>query len=1277
MSDYETLLAQARAKRDGQINVTPASDDLTVSQPVTPANDQLPEGAEDRSLLNRSVRRFGQDILATPALAALPRAGIAYAQYLGGINDTFEEGVMTPEAAELYRITQTSQNPDAVNAAGNQLAAMGDDVMRPVMKWSKDWYDWGGEVAGVQNNADGSVPLDEELGGIGLSAAVAIPTGGASLLGRGLGIGGRMANSTAIKVALRAAELATPVTIGPTKANIAANAAVGVALNDAMRYATNEQTATSAVLGLDDDHLPGGSEFDETDAAVTGGAILGTAALSLALGRGSRGRIARAADNFGNNGNIAGSKAPTGKLPQDNPVDVGKRANASVLDENATIKEAVNLTRGASKAQEMDDLIRSHTGNTIDAQIDRAYKLGTLSQDGSVKFNKPINVVRENYSKMDKQQKTTANAVYRALDEIENRKRPGVAATMSESTEELQRRVDVGMRDPMVRTFVNDVDDVMRTMSKWRRAEGVISAGQARREAARGYYMPHVDAEVKPTLTERIADKAGEAFMPRRTDKLTDAIASREQQRKGGIRDLKNISEVFDEYLQKQMREVNKNRVQRELLKNISDRKVTGKEHVLVRWKKPGLNRQTGQFNKQNAGPGEIEVLEDGVKSVYEVGDPRLYRALQFRPRMAIPVLNQMRKYYQMGTTGSFNPMFAPMSAVYDMTFAALGTKTDLITGPVDAALKRAGAPDSVRKLLAGPTRVADIPITYMQGVFHGLYGRRLQMQAQHLAEIAAESGARLDKEHAARAAETFMNSMYGTIHRYGRTGGLLVDYATELDTMRTGMKKHITDSNAVQWYNHLFDTIRDGMQMGMFARNYANELYDMRRAVRGNVDGLTEKQIMKLANKTRQISADPTRHGASGFVGAVTTATPYGNIILQSIGHLVHNMMTNRAAWSVAGFLGATKYFMTTQMSDEQRAHYEQSMPTYDRVGFMPLPLGESVDDMMYVPLGPELGSVVSVAGDVLDGMLRSDQELQVATGMERIQAAIGDLIGFSAPPGIAAPLALMAGTPPRPEDLLKGEPLFREAELHGGIEERRGIALNDGWVSDRIHSTISSAFGTAGRAFIDTVEALLDHPSGSLSGEAWDRAMDVAVYSQARQKPAQAVGTLWGNRVTTNDPRVTPLSDKAYEVDKAMKRADVMFRALDPDYDQALDADIPMSPFQQLEQVMQDPQLQYEAQLVNEYFNSPDHKDIMAEIGQLHKAVKRTRGNPKVPIEQLNKTVNLLNDETNKRYREILRNYDKFETYIREQTQNPNWTITDFVDRAVTSAYTADPSQ
>lgn len=1335
------LIEAARAKEAQTQTVAPVAPAMTpVTQPTTeqpttniPPIDKpvIASDEGERNLVNRSLRRAGQDILASPGVVALPRLAIAGAQYGLGYNETFAEGLLDD-----------------------------DGELRPVVKFAADLYDWAGGFVDAQDNEDGSIPLDEEIGGVAIGSLATLPILPARLAG--LGANAASKAGKAATVALKAAELVTPVTLvqrgatrGQIAANVAANMAIGTAITEVGRGLVDEVTLTETVLGLDEDNEygEGKTELGLDDAAAFGA---GAAAVSLALGRGNtRVRdVLRKAQ-----GGPADRTTELGELPTDTARDAARLAESRLADEQQTMVEAVRATRGDKAAEEADDLIKSYTGDTIDNQIERMMTLGVLSRDGSVRFHKPVQMVMQEINTMDKTKRTALNQTAAALNELSNRRRK-LLPSNNQTTSQLQQIANLHLNDPQIRRIIDDVTKMMNTASTFRRDMGMITEAQRRTEVSRGFYMPQIYKQVDPEASP--IDKATQftrsLFTNQRTadERFQLAINARERQRGGGMMPMKNFDEAFIEYMGNLVQAANDNHVRREVLKLVADQRVMrkGRNRTLVRkvteieqtpkqaakadarykkqmdeynsqlqkyeedmkrytilrtnWlhnkelndnldnvakafgrarndnlrkikrpkqpvrpKAPVKPKPPKRVEKGDAGSaGRVTVRENGEDVTYLVGDRRLLHALQMHPRMSIPIANTMRKFYQQFTTGYLNPTFAPMTAVYDMTMAGLGIHArKSVSGPIDAALKRQGVPDNIREALAGIVRTADLPITYMDGVFKNIKGKQLQIRAQQLMETAARTGHPVDQQKALDAANVFMNSLYGTMHRYGRAGGM---FSEELDDLaRAQNVLQIFDPSNLRFtaYGRFLDSVRDGMSMGLFARNYAEESIAQSLRLNRPIGPLPEKDIARIARNTRAALADPTRQPANQALNATLSTIPYGNVVVQSLSHLAYHMMTNRAAWSVGATIIGARLVFTGMMNDEQRSVYEREMPEWERIMYMPIPIGDGANDFIKVPLGHELGTLSAIGAEVMQGMIDADNDLRVISTPRRATNALLDLLGFAQPTIAGVGYAAVTGQQFNPRRMARSGLVPEENDLYG-VTQQRGIGADDGFVGDRMAAIVHHAMGTTGKFLLNTLEAITDHPAGAFSSEAMDQALGVATYEIGRQPVVRTTAMLFNKEVTKPGARVSPLSDKAYRVDKALRHAAEFVVALNPDTSSTLDADIESNPFQMLPQHIKDQDLIQQAQLVNDYFSAVEHRLVLEEISNIHQSYKRTVNNPKIPPGTLNTTLRELNDRLAERYTELLSNYGEFETYMRDVTNNDQWTVDKFIDEAIADA-------
>ena len=218
---------------------------------------------------NKNIR-FGQNAVAE--IASLPGAA-------PGVVGIVEAGVRAGITAASSESTDNLLARSIASDSGRQKLDIGLDPNTPPeiaalvlntfdpeadinwgLRGAIEWYDFGSELAGIERTP-GEVPLDEEIFGIVASAFVGLPRAAISqvtmrmsqIAGRtaALQFAERMATSRAGRIGIRTAEIATPITLPLTPANIVVNAAAATGINDAIRTLTDETSLinyASAIL---------------------------------------------------------------------------------------------------------------------------------------------------------------------------------------------------------------------------------------------------------------------------------------------------------------------------------------------------------------------------------------------------------------------------------------------------------------------------------------------------------------------------------------------------------------------------------------------------------------------------------------------------------------------------------------------------------------------------------------------------------------------------------------------------------------------------------------------------------------------------------------------------------------------------------------------------------------------------------------------------------------------------------------------------------------------
>lgn len=1264
-------------------------DDDIVTENVQSDVQSDAEMPDERSLLNRSVRRGAQDILSTPGtiLGTLPAAVSAVVDWkLRGTVDSWGEGMLNEDARELYRIKEDeSHSVHERQVAEYLLAQQGNDALRDGARIGLDMYEWAGEVVDAQDAADGSIPMDEQIGGVGLTSALTLPL--APL--RAVGIAGQVAQRTALgtvrNAALRGAEFMTPVTIvqrGSTAKQIAAaqviNGTVGIGIDQAARGLMGEETLfTEPEYAPDDDGLPGFGG----DELLTTGAIVGTGALGIAAIT-QPGRLRRMVTDVGNPSqriidaqNAADAAArsipversePTmrvGKAVPTTAREVAQDVGGYIFDDKAIIRNAAERV-GVIGTQEVDDTVRTLTGASLTDQVRRAYEFGDY---GANVRGPAINNWKQEFGTLSARDKATFDMAYEAADELARRQR-GIRSLPNLSEADLHARFQRGQSNPATNKLIRDYREIMRSFSQLRYKRGIIDEDQLTREMSdRNFYMRNVEQETFDSVWERVASlpKRGAAMFRKHIGTAPEEM----QATQGGMEAKIRPSEILDQYSTRQLRNINYNEARRQILQTLSGKTLTNKPRTIV-------------VNKQRKGSADtartITVFDGGRKLSYEIGDARLHTALQFRPRYTIPLASDLRRWMQMGTTGNLNPLFLPISLLNDLGAGLLGMRThNMVSGHFDAAMKRVleGAGMSpelanrVRNVMAGPTRLADTPLTLVEGLWEGAKGRWLEAATTSVQSIAQKSGNPVDIAKANRALERFYNTRYARMQESGYApNAFVVDYDNANNAM-TNMVNGARRNRVWRSYTNMLETVREAYRMGIFSRNVA---FDEARLGRT----LPKDRISRIAGEVRELGSDITKQSTSQVLNAALSTVPFGNTILQSTAHLLNHLFTNPAAWSVATTIVGMRTVSNMTMSQEARDYVNTQIPDYARSDTMYIEVeredGEPFDPHKHleaIHLSPELGMVTGLATDLFDAMLTEaglverDDAPGATTIAQRTAYMLGELIGFTTPPLVNMGAHAMDMGPVDMASAMRGDGLFRAPRMDSGQADQRGYGLDGGWIGDRIANMLNTAFGTAGRTVSAGLEAAIDHPSGTLTADAWADAMDVMKYEYVdRQKVGQ-----WLTDAEKALPRSTPRANTAHNLDRGLEEAATLARIAVPNISEYADADLYAGQsFQLMVEQLDDVKLAQQAEYLHRYLLSPMHQHDMEAVGQAKIRQHRIRGSFEGTAQERVKMLNDINADVQERFDRVLSNYSDLEHAMADISDDPEWTLDKFLRSA-----------
>lgn len=1232
-----------------------------------PVQENAPAQAEqpDRGLFNRTLRRGGADLIgAVPSLLAIPTAGRAlFDRWVSGTAGSFNEGMMTEEGRKDFRLLNDPNVSDAEKAVvGQRFAERGNDNLRFGARVAMDTYEWAEGVADALRNEDGSIPLDETVGSIGLTSALTLPL----LPARGVALAGQTASKSAMAASkigsalTRAAEVTTPFTIVEKGASVkriaglqATNAAVGLGIDTVMREANNENSIYKAMTGQDLDVDAEGLPGYATEAAVVGGAITGAALIGL--------RPGRASSALKRINELPGGRPvkQLGPVEARNPVQWVNDYVGHLTDDKQIVRSAVERTTDTVTADDVDATIRATTGNAMPGVITRAYDFGDY---GFGVKGVPVNAFDDAYKQLGKQDNGIDRQMlfmqgYEAADELSRRARSkGQIRNEIGTTSELLLRKKRAQADPEVKALMDRYSDMMQAGLKVARNSGIIDEEVFKELSARKYYMHNVQFDDGGTIWDKIMNTTrGRPFMSASRDVAGPDAFKKAQA--GGMTKKVQAPEVGHDYIRSILTHANNNASRTKVVDTLSGKVQRGGKNLIVQKKAKG---------QEGAGQHEVSIYRNGKRETYMVGDSRIANALMFRPRMVVPGVNTMRRFFQSGTTGAFNPSFAPISAIFDAGAMMLGVRNQhSVSGHFDQVLRAMGMPVIARQALAGITRPAELPANFVEGLWHGVSGRWKHATARQAQIIAERTGHEFDIDRADELMERFYRSRYGQMMRSGGAHSTLGEDFTEATGAVERLVQSATDTSGIRGYMGMLESVRDAFRMANFSRNFASET---NRAGRP----LSREEINRIARHTRESGSDIGKQSGSQLTNAFLSAVPYGNTILQSTTHLVKHMLSNPAAWSVGAAVGGYRYLLESMQTDEAREWIDANMPDYRRTPNIVVQIGgrepgtfDPDKHLELVPLSPELGFVSMLTAGIMDNIINTERpELVTDRSLwERAMSSSADLVGF----GVDFVPSLITTTLGMGRidfsAAMQGRELLRQPREDSGIDDFRGHGLTGGYMTDYMADVLNTSFGTAGRLLADMGEAALDQPSSAPDGTAWDAAMDVVMHNFVK---GQQVGQ-WLTDAAKPQPRSTPLANKVYEMDRGLEQAAAFSRALVPGSESTNDADLfGGQSFQIMAMNMNDRGLAMQAYILHQYLNNDVHSHDMESIGQLKIRQHRVRGDKEGTLQQRNTALNDLNEEISQRMTRVMTNWDEVEQRMIDISGDEDWSLDKFLRRA-----------
>lgn len=350
-----------------------------------------------------------------------------------------------------------------------------------------------------------------------------------------------------------------------------------------------------------------------------------------------------------------------------------------------------------------------------------------------------------------------------------------------------------------------------------------------------------------------------------------------------------------------------------------------------------------------------------GIKH-YKVDDPVIRSTLMYQPQRSIPVFNSMRRAYQNMTTGLLQPLFSLRAFTYDA-----------LSLPAVSGTRKAG-------LL--PAELSGIDVTALPGSVYGI-GRglagNLKAGSSTLLNDSLRENGRLvqmfGQQNVQRLADvmasSYEKSTLSILERYGGVSGGKYSHTADISQIEKAIKDYAPELTGhskgahtfVRGYRALLDSVQNGARLHYAAMNYK--------------PGMSEKDVLKLMKDVRDLTGDFAVQGSSPKIRGFNTASPYSNVMIQSLARHAKMMKDHPgkyASWIATGVVMPAAYIMqrAAELGPEYIDHMMNELTPEQRAGgFVWYHEGRDPQQYTYIPIPPEFGLFLGMATEGIDALM------------------------------------------------------------------------------------------------------------------------------------------------------------------------------------------------------------------------------------------------------------------------------------------------------------------
>lgn len=1139
--------------------------------------------------IEQGFRQGARDIAMTPAIPSMVW-GLTGAALESAVDDEdFAKSMLNDEGQALWDEWEAGDE-----AKGAQLFNNMGDYQRSGVKFMSEWFEQMGDTMGVADRDFSETPVEEEVIGILTSSFVGLPAGMVRSFGRHmvaeLGEGAieraqKMASTKTARAVTRVSELATPMTLPLTPGNVAANAAVGIGINDVMRYATGADTALGkaidagadlpAALAAEPD-IPGDPDVQTTPPQIgdvpvnlmgmdlsglgqaaaenPGGTILTGAGLAAAAVTGMA--VLRRPDRMRRilTGDEPASPPPTGELAP----NLARQAETELVDSEAPIVhlfddmvEAAGTTAQAvEKREETLDYLRTMTRQGGEVRADMAVFEGVKPLTPGKRYKNSYQEIRGAFDgelSQDARKILTegmmADDIRWSIDNGRGNPSRWTPAQLKEKSDLLEQNPQLHKYRDAYRTHTQEVLEQVHK-------SGRITKDQYKEMKSRPY-VPNIRAD-QPEHGGRLSGLLGS-----NRDFENQYVDPFQKFRKGDVMDFMDPVDALELYERSATRGMLENAARVQVIKQFNSlRKQIGSDKLKEMFPNGSpIVKRTKKSDAVNEGR-LIEVWQNGKREQWEVGDPHLHNALQLTPHSALHVLSDMRRLTQIGTTGELNPAFSVTTAPFiDGFFSSLMRKRHQVGGTLDRitgshALRQSDnlAARALGEVGGAATALPDVLGNIAAGIVRGTYDEGVRAMAKSLNDgyLKAGLGKLMPESMVKGMSLKAANMMHKTMSYQMKSNGFAPGrFSEQLGDMNASAfdraYQGLFNNPGLKQYRGVLENVRNSYRLSFYSQQYHKYIRQ----------GLSEeKASVRAAREAREIGSDPSRAGQSKLINQATSTIPYANVGVQAIGTFSRAMTDPRRA-SIALQMVSHGAYMTAALGGLATVGglewWYNEVPDRERARGLPL-INPAVladpdyvfnpDDVIMIDIGPEaavLRAGMMAGMEYMSGMSSPQQaaDPRIQAHMAELGEAAKTIAPWGVPTAANTVLAVTGFGPIQPNRFSANRGLFAEDISGTGMQGgEREFNANGGVMSDYVADVLTATLGGAGKSLSDGVEQFEGHKhqKDSTFLEAMDSVFDRKMFDMQNEFAPMLFG---GSRSPT---RSNPTIQKAYELRRMM---------------------------------------------------------------------------------------------------------------------------------------------